>query len=153
VEPEFNWSVESGVHLGEVFMSDSLERKASALNGLIIVGACALGAFEATRLWGLSIATFMGAGLIFSGWANFCGWYRILGPRRSSQTGQTTFWIGGREAHRKGLNTFYGTQISEATKLANESTSEVERDQHLDAVKDLHAEHRLQLEQADHAVY
>lgn len=134
-------------------MPNSLERKASALNGLIIVGACALGAFEATRIWGISIATFMGAGLIFSGWANFCGWYRILGPRSSSQTGRATFWIGGREAHRKGLNTFYGTQISEAKKLANESTSEVEKNQHLDAVKHLRAEHHLKLEQADHAVY
>lgn len=134
-------------------MPNSLERKASALNGLIIVGACALGAFEATRIWGISIATFMGAGLIFSGWANFCGWYRILGPRRSSQTDQTTFWIGGREAYRKGLNTFYGTQISEATKLANESTSEVEKKQHLDAVSRLRAEHHLKREQADHAVY
>jgi hypothetical protein len=134
-------------------MSDSLERKASALNGLIIVGACALGAFEATRLWGLSIATFMGAGLIFSGWANFCGWYRILSLRGSKQTGHAPFWIGGREAHRKGLNTFYGTQISEATKLANESTSEVEKNQHLDAVNRLRAEHHLKLQQADHAMY
>jgi hypothetical protein len=134
-------------------MPDSLERKASALNGLIIVGACALGAFEATRLWGIGIATFMGAGLVFSGWANFCGWYRILGPRSSSQNGRTTFWIGGREAHRKGLNTFYGTQIREATKLANESTSDVEKEQHLDAVNRLRVEHRSKLEQADHAVY
>ena len=134
-------------------MSDSLERKASVLNGLIIVGACALGAFEATRLWGLSIATFMGAGLIFSGWANFCGWYRILSPRGSKPASHASFWVGGQEAHRKGLNTFYGTQISEATKLANESTSEVEKNQHLDAVNRLRAEHRLQLEQADHAVY
>lgn len=134
-------------------MPDSLERKASVLNGLIIVGACALGAFEPTRLWGLSIATFMGAGLIFSGWANFCGWYRILSPRGSKQTSHAPFWIGGREAHRKGLNTFYGTQISEATKLANESTSEVERDQHLDAVNRLRAEHHLKLQQSDHAVY
>jgi hypothetical protein len=153
VKPGFNGDVECGVHPGKEAMPNSLERKASALNGLIIVGACALGAFEATRLWGLSIATFMGAGLIFSGWANFCGWYRILGPRSSSQTVRATFWIGGRETHRKGLNTFYGTQISEATKLANESTSEIERDQHLDAVNRLRAEHRLQLEQADHAVY
>ncbi len=134
-------------------MPNSLERKASALNGLIILGACALGAFEATRPWGISIATFMGAGLIFSGWANFCGWYRILSPGGSSQTGRTTFWIGGREAHRKGLNTYYGTQISEATKLANESTSDVEKNQHLDAVNRLRAEHHLKLEQADHAVY
>jgi hypothetical protein len=51
------------------------------------------------------------------------------------------------------LKTFYGTQISEATKLANESTSEVERDQHLDAVNRLRAEHHLKLEKADHAVY
>ena len=134
-------------------MPNSLERKASALNGLIIVGASVLGAFEATRIWGISIATFMGAGLIFSGLANFCGWYRILSPRGSKQTSDASFWIGGREAHRKGLNTFYGTQISEATKLANESTSEVERDQHLDAVNRLRAEHRLKLEKADHAVY
>lgn len=134
-------------------MNHSLERKASVLNGLIIVGACALGAFEATRLWGISIATFMGAGLIFSGWANFCGWYRILGPRRSSQTERPTFWMGGREAHRKGLNTYYGTQISEATKLANETSSDVEKKQHLDAANRLRAEHRVQLEQADHAVY
>lgn len=134
-------------------MPNSLERKAIALNGLIIVGACALGAFEATRLWGLGITAFMGAGLIFSGWANFCGWYRILGPRSSSQTGQITFWIGGREAHRKGINTFYGTQISEAMKLAEENTSEVEKDQHLDAVNRLRAEHCVKLEQADHAVY
>ena len=134
-------------------MPNSLERKANILNGLIIVGACALGSFEATRIWGISIATFMGAGLIFSGWANFCGWYRILSPRGLSQSSQTTFWIGGRGAHRKGLNTFYSTQISEATKLANESTSEVEKKQHLDAVKHLRAEHHLKLEQADHAVY
>lgn len=134
-------------------MPDSLERKAIALNGLIIVGACALGAFEATRLWGIGIATFMGAGLVFSGWANFCGWYRILSPRGSKQTSDASFWIGGQEAHRKGLNTFYGTQISEATKLANESASEVERDQHLDAVNRLRVEHRSKLEQADHAVY
>ena len=134
-------------------MPDSLERMASALNGLIIVGACALGAFEATRLWGISIGIFMGAGLIFSGWANFCGWYRILSPRGSKQTSDASFWIGGQEAHRKGLNTFYGTQISEATKLANVSASEVERDQHLDAVNRLRVEHRSKLEQADHAVY
>ncbi|MFO0998799.1 MAG: DUF2892 domain-containing protein [Planctomycetaceae bacterium] len=134
-------------------MPNSLERKASALNGLIIVCACAMGAFETTRLWGISIAIFMGAGLIFSGWANFCGWYRILSPRGSKQTGHAPFWIGGREAHRKGLNTFYGTQISEATKLANESTSEVEKNQHLDAVNRLRAEHRSKLEQADHALY
>jgi hypothetical protein len=90
VEPEFNGSVESGVHPGEEAMSDSLERKASVLNGLIIVGACALGAFEATRLWGVSIATFMGAGLIFSGWANFCGWYRILSPHGSRKGSRNT---------------------------------------------------------------
>lgn len=134
-------------------MSDSLERKASALNGLIIVGACALGAFEATRLWGIGIATFMGAGLVFSGWANYCGWYRILGRRRSSQTGETTFWIGGREAHLQGVNDHYNAQINDATNRANESVSDVEKKQHLDQANALRDEHRQRLEEAKHAVY
>ena len=134
-------------------MPDSLERKASALNGLIIVGAGALGAFEATRPWGISIAIFMGAGLIFSGWANFCGWYRILSPRGLSQSSQTSFWIGGREAHLTGLNDQYNAQISEATKLANESTSDVEKNKHLDQVHRLRAEHQMKRKELEHAVY
>lgn len=134
-------------------MSDSLERKASTLNGLIIVGACALGAFEATRHCGLSIATFMGAGLIFSGWANFCGWYRILGPRGSKQTSQASFWIGGRDAHIKGVNDHFSAQINNATNRANESVSDVEKKQHLDQANAFRAEHRQRLEEAKHAVY
>ena len=134
-------------------MPNSLERKASALNGLIIVGACALGAFEATRPWGIGIAIFMGAGLIFSGWANFCGWYRILGPRGSKQTSQATFWTGGRDAHIKGVDDHYNAQISDATNRANESVSEVERKQHLDQANALRAEHRQMLEESKHAVY
>ena len=113
-------------------MPNSLERKASALNGLIIVGSCVLGAFEATRPWGIGIAIFMGAGLIFSGWANFCGWYRILGPRGSKQPGQPSFWTGGRDAHIKGVNDHYSAQIYDATNRANASVSEAERKQHLD---------------------
>ena len=134
-------------------MSDSLERKASALNGLIIVGACALGAFEATRLWGIGIAAFTGAGLIFSGWANFCGWYRILGPRSSSQTGRATFWIGGRDAHIRGLSEYYNLQINEATSRANESVLDVEKKRHLDQADTLRDKHRQMLEEAKHAVY
>ena len=133
-------------------MPNSLERKASALNGLIVLGACALGAFEATRLLGISIAIFMGAGLIFSGWANFCGWYRILSPRGSSQSSRTSFWIGGREAHLTGLSDHYDTQISEATKLANESTSDVEKNQHLDQVHRLRTEHQMKRKESEHAV-
>jgi hypothetical protein len=153
VEPEFNGSVESGVHPGEEAMSDSLERKASTLNGLIIVGACALGVFEATRFWGISIAAFMGAGLIFSGWANFCGWYRILSPRGSKQTSHASFWIGGRDAYIKGVNDHYSVQINDATNRANESVSEAERKQHFDRAKALRAEHRQMIDEAKHAVY
>ena len=134
-------------------MSDSLECKASTLNGLIIVGACALGAFEATRLWGLSIATFMGAGLIFSGWANFCGWYRILSPRGSKSASHASFWIGGLDAHIKGLNDYYNSQINEATNLANESFQDVEKKRHLDQADTLRDKHRQMLEEAKHAVY
>lgn len=134
-------------------MSDSLERKASVLNGLIIVGACALGAFEATRLGGIGIAAFMGAGLVFSGWANFCGWYRILGPRSSSQTGRTTFWIGGRDAHIKGLSDYYNSQVNEAKSRANESVLDVEKKRHLDQADTLRDKHRQMLEEAKHAVY
>ena len=134
-------------------MSDSLERKASTLNGLIIVGACAIGAFEATRLWGLSIATFMGAGLVFSGWANFCGWYRILGSRGSKQTIPASFRIGGRDAYIKGVNDHYSVQINDATNRANESVSEAERKQHFDRAKALRAEHRQMIDEAKHAVY
>jgi hypothetical protein len=152
-QPGFNNVVENGVDSGEEAMPSSLERKASALNGLIIVGACAMGAFEATRPWGIGIAIFMGAGLIFSGCANFCGWYRILGPRRSSQTGRTTFWIGGREAHLTGLSDHYDTRISEATKLANESISDVEKNQHLDQVHRLRAEHQMKRKESEQAVY
>jgi hypothetical protein len=134
-------------------MPNSLERKASALNGLIIVGSCMLGAFEATRPWGIGIAIFMGAGLIFSGWANFCGWYRILGPRGSKQPGQPSFWIGGRDAHIKGVNDHYSAQIYDATNRANASVSEAERKQHLDQAKALRAEHRQILKEAKHAAY
>jgi hypothetical protein len=133
-------------------MPNSLERKASALNGLIIVGSCVLGAFEATRPWGIGIAIFMGAGLIFSGWANFCGWYRILGPRRLKQTGQPSFWIGGRDAYIKGVNDHYSVQINDATNRANASVSEAERKQHLDEAKALRAEHRQLMKDAQHAV-
>lgn len=134
-------------------MSNLLERKASALNGLIIVGSCVLGAFEATRPWGIGIAIFMGAGLIFSGWANFCGWYRILGPRGSKQTSHASFWIGGRAAHIKGVNDHFNSKINEATNRANESVSDVEKKQHLDRANALRAEHRQRLEEAEHAVY
>jgi hypothetical protein len=134
-------------------MPNSLERKASALNGLIIVGSCMLGAFEATRPWGIGIAIFMGAGLIFSGWANFCGWYRILGPRGSKQPGQPSFWTGGRDAHIKGVNDHYSAQIYDATNRANASVSEAERKQHLDQAKALRAEHRQILKEAKHAAY
>jgi|GEM_PF-432644 len=134
-------------------MPNSLERKASALNGLIIVGSCMLGAFEATRPWGIGIAIFMGAGLIFSGWTNFCGWYRILGPRGSKPTSQSSFWIGGRDAHIKGVNDHYSVQINDATNRANESASEAERKQHLDRAKALRAEHRQMIDEAKHAVY
>ncbi len=134
-------------------MPNSLERKASALNGMIIVGSCMLGAFEATRPWGIGIAIFMGAGLIFSGWANFCGWYRILGPRGSKQPGQPSFWTGGRDAHIKGVNDHYSAQIYDATNRANASVSEAERKQHLDQAKALRAEHRQMIHEAKHAVY
>ena len=134
-------------------MPNSLERKASALNGMIIVGSCMLGAFEATRPWGIGIAIFMGAGLIFSGWANFCGWYRILGPRGSKQPGQPSFWTGGRDAHIKGVNDHYSAQIYDATNRANASVSEAERKQHLDQAKALRAEHRQMIDEAKHAVY
>ena len=134
-------------------MANMLERKASALNGLIIVGSCVLGAFEATRLWGIGIAIFMGAGLIFSGWANFCGWYRILGPRGSKQTSQASFWIGGRDAHLKGLNDHYDAEISNATKLAHASTSELERLQHLGHADQLRHEFRSKLDEATHAIH
>ena len=134
-------------------MPDSLERKASVLNGLIIVGACAMGAFEATRIWGISIATFMGAGLIFSGWANFCGWYRILSPRGSKQTSHASFWIGGREAHTKGVNDYYNSQINEATNRAHESVLDVEKNRHLDQADALRDKQRQMLEEAKHAVY
>ena len=134
-------------------MPNSLERKASALNGLIIVGSCVLGAFEATRPWGIGIAIFMGAGLIFSGWTNFCGWYRILGPRGSKQPGQPSFWTGGRDAHIKGVNDHYSAQIYDATNRANASVSEAERKQHLDQAKALRAEHRQILKEAKHAAY
>ena len=134
-------------------MPNSLERKASALNGLIIVGSCVLGAFEATRPWGIGIAIFMGAGLIFSGWANFCGWYRILGPRRPKQSSQATFWIGGRDAYFKSMNDHYSVQISDATNRANESVSEAERKQHLDEANALRAEHRQLMKEAKHAMY
>ena len=120
---------------------------------MIIVGSCVLGAFEATRPWGIGIAIFMGAGLIFSGWANFCGWYRILGPRGSKQQSHASFWTGGRDAHLKGLNDHYGAEISKATNRANESVSEAERKQHLDQAKALRAEHRQMMEEANHAVY
>lgn len=134
-------------------MPNSLERKASALNGLIIVGSCVLGAFEATRPWGIGIAIFMGAGLIFSGWANFFGWYRILSPCGAKQTGQSSFWIGGRDAYFKGVNDHYSVQINDANISANESVSEAERKQHFDRAKALRAEHRQMLEEAKHAVY
>jgi hypothetical protein len=134
-------------------MPNSLERKASALNGLIIVGSCVLGAFEATRPWGIGITIFMGAGLIFSGWANFCGWYRILGPRGPKQTSQPSFWTVGRDAHIKGVNDHYSAQINDATNRANASVSEAERKQHLDQAKALRAEHRQILKEAKHAAY
>ena len=134
-------------------MSNSLERKASVLNGLIIVGSCVLGVFEATRSWGIGIAIFMGAGLIFSGWANFCGWYRILGPRGSSHTNQSPFWIGGRDAHRKGLKGHYDSQISKAVKMASDSDTEDEKTQHLNHAEQLRAVSRLKLEETHHAVY
>lgn len=134
-------------------MANMLERKANALNGLIIVGSCVLGAFEATRPWGIGITIFMGAGLIFSGWANFCGWYRILGPRGSKQPGQSSFWTGGRDAHIKGVNDHYSAQIYDATNRANASVSEAERKQHFDRAKALRAEHRQMIDEAKHAVY
>ena len=138
-------------------MPNSLERKASALNGLIIVGSCVLGAFEATRPWGIGLAIFMGVALIFSGWANFCGWYRILGPRGSKhcskQTSQASFRIGGRDDYIKGVNDHYSVQIHDATNRANESVSEAERMQHLDRAKALRAEHRQMIHEAKHAVY
>lgn len=138
-------------------MANMLERKASALNGLIIVCSCILGAFEATRPWGIGITIFMGAGLIFSGWANFCGWYRILGPRGSKhcskQTSQTSFRIGGQDAYIKGVNDHYSVQIHDATTRANESVSEAERKQHFDRAKELRAEHRQMINEAKHAVY
>lgn len=134
-------------------MPNSFERKASALNGLIIVGASVLGAFEATRIWGIIIATLMGAGLIFSGLANFCGWYRILEPRKSSQTGRTTFWIGGRDAHIRGINDYFNSQINEATNRANESVLNVEKKRHLDQADALRVEHQQMLEVAKHSVY
>jgi hypothetical protein len=131
-------------------MSNALERKASVLNGLIIVGSCVLGAFEATRPSGVVFTIFMGAGLIFSGWANFCGWYHILSARGSKQT---PFWIGGRDAHIKGVNDHYDLQINEAMSLASMSVSEVEKLRHLEAASQLRAEHRQMLEEAKHAVY
>ncbi len=87
------------------------------------------------------------------GWANFCGWYRILGPRGSKQTSQASFRIGGRDAYIKGVNDHYSVQIHDATARANESVSEAERKQHFDRAKALRAEHRQMIDEAKHAVY
>ena len=59
-------------------MSMSLERQASIGNGLLVVSAGVMAAFEATRGIGIGLGIFMGLGLIFSGVVNYCGWYRIF---------------------------------------------------------------------------
>ncbi|MFN9719431.1 MAG: DUF2892 domain-containing protein [Planctomycetota bacterium] len=134
-------------------ISNVLERKASALNGLIIVGSCVLGVIEATRPWGIGLAILMGAGLIFSGWVNFCGWYQILGPRGPKHPGQSSFWNGRRDAYIKGVIDDCNSQINNSANLAKESVSEVERKQHLDHANALRAERQRTLEKAKHAVY
>ena len=59
-------------------MSMSLERQASLGNGLLVFAAGGMAAFEAARSCAIGLGIFMGIGLIFSGVANYCGWYRIL---------------------------------------------------------------------------
>lgn len=56
----------------------SLERQAGIGNGLLVMAAGVMAAFEATRGFGIGLGIFMGIGLIFSGVANYCGWYRIF---------------------------------------------------------------------------
>ena len=54
----------------------SIERKALILNGMIVVIACLLTALVDDRfIW---LVFFMGASLIFSGVADYCGWAVIL---------------------------------------------------------------------------
>ncbi len=133
-------------------MANMLERKAGALNGLIIVGSCVLGAFEATRPWASALRFSWSRADLF----RLGQLLRLVpdpGASRFEATKPASFRIGGRDAYIKGVNDHYSVQIHDATTRANESVSEAERKQHFDRAKALRAEHRQMIDEAKHAVY